>query len=195
MGADPTTWSTPLTPPPIMVVNRFLGSLAVLAVLATVAAIVMLVTRRIPAWAADLALPLAAVIATVTTLGSLYYSEIAGYPPCTLCWYQRIAIYPQVVLLGVAAWRRDVTVWLPSTILATIGIALSTWHVIIERNPALAGPCDPSNPCTLKWVEEFGVLTIPFMALIAGISFIALTLLARTAAGAVTSTTDRSIDR
>jgi disulfide bond formation protein DsbB len=195
MGADPTTWSTPLTPPPIMVVNRFLGSLAVLALLATVAAIVMLVTRRIPAWAADLALPLAAVIATVTTLGSLYYSEIAGYPPCTLCWYQRIAIYPQVVLLGVAAWRRDVTVWLPSTILATIGIALSTWHVIIERNPALAGPCDPSNPCTLKWVEEFGFLTIPFMALIAGISFIALTLLARTAAGAVTSTTDRSIDR
>jgi len=178
-----------------MVVNRFLGSLALIALIVAVAAIVMLVTRRVPAWASDLALPLAATIATVTTLASLYYSEIAGYPPCTLCWYQRIAIYPQVVLLGVAAWRRDVTVWLPSTILASLGIMLSTWHVVIERNPALAGPCDPSNPCTLKWVEEFGFLTIPAMALIAGISFIALTLLARASTGAVPSTTDRSIDR
>jgi disulfide bond formation protein DsbB len=161
-----------------MVVNRFLGILAVVALVVTVAAIVMLVTRRVPDWARDAALPMAAAIAAMTTLGSLYYSEIAGYPPCTLCWYQRIAIYPQVVVLGVAAWRRDRTVLLPSGILATIGIAISTWHVIIERNPALAGPCDPSNPCTLKWVEEFGFLTIPAMALIAGISFLALTLVA-----------------
>lgn len=184
-----------MTPPPIMVVNRFLGALTVIACLIAVVAIVMLVTRRVPAWASDLALPLAAAIATVTTLGSLYYSEIAGYPPCTLCWYQRIAIYPQVVLLGVAAWRRDVTVWLPSSILAGIGIVVSIWHVVIERNPSLAGPCDPANPCTLKWVEEFGFLTIPSMALVAGISFIALTLLARASSGDVISTTDRSTDR
>lgn len=174
-----------MTMPPIMVVNRFLGILAIIAALVTVVAVVMLVTRRIPAFARDLALPLAAAIATVTTLGSLYYSEIAGYPPCTLCWYQRIAVYPQVVVLGVAAWRRDRSVWLPSGLLATVGVAISTWHVVLERNPALAGPCDPSNPCTLKWVEEFGVLTIPTMALIAGLSFIALTLVAA----------DRSHDR
>ena len=184
-----------MTPPPVMVVNRFLGSLAVVALLITVVALVMLVTRRVPAWAADIALPLAAVIATVTTLGSLYYSEITGDPPCTLCWYQRIAIYPQVVLLWVAVRRRDVTVWLPTTILASIGVAISVWHVVIERNPSLAGPCDPSNPCAVKWVEEFGFLTIPSMALIAGISFIALTLLARATPGAAPSTTDRSIER
>jgi hypothetical protein len=58
-------------------------------------------------------------------------------------------------------------------------MAISVWHVVIERNPALAGPCDPSNPCTIKWVEEFGFLTVPTMALIAALSFIALTLLAR----------------
>jgi len=167
-----------VSPLPIMVVNRFLGILAVIALVITVVAIVMLVTRNVPDWARDGALPMAFTIATVTTLGSLYYSEIAGYPPCTLCWYQRIAIYPQVIILGVAAWRRDRTVWLPSGILATIGIAISTWHIFLERNPALAGPCDPSNPCTLKWVEEFGFLTIPAMALIAGISFLALTLVA-----------------
>lgn len=177
-----------MNPPPIMVVNRFLGILAVVALAVTVAAIVMLVTRRIPEWARDVALPMAAAIATVTTLGSLYYSEIAGYPPCTLCWYQRIAIYPQVVVLWVAAARRDTSVWLTSTLLAAIGVVISAWHVVIERNPALAGPCDPSNPCTLKWVEEFGVLTIPTMAAIAGLSFIALTLLARAGEGAATTT-------
>ncbi len=182
----------------VMVVNRVLGLLAIVAVIVTVAAVVMLVTRRTPVWARELALPLAATIATVTTLGSLYYSEVAGFPPCTLCWYQRIAIYPQVVILWVAAWRRDTTVWLSSTILAGIGVALSAWHVVIERNPALAGPCDPSNPCTLKWVEEFGLLTIPTMAGIAGLSFIALTLLARTVPTTeptTVPTTDRSETR
>ena len=171
--------------PPIMVVNRFLGLLAIVTIGITVVAVVMLVTRRVPRWARDLALPIATAIATVTTLGSLYYSEIAGYPPCTLCWYQRIAIYPQVIILGVAAWRQDRRVVVPSGILATIGLALSSWHIFLERNPALAGPCDPTNPCTLKWVEEFGFLTIPTMAFIAGSSFLALTLLA----------SDRSTDR
>jgi hypothetical protein len=55
------------------------------------------------------------------------------------------------------------------------------WHVVIERFPSLAGPCDPANPCTIKWVEEFGLLTVPTMALIAGSALIALTLVARTA--------------
>ncbi len=164
---------------PIPVADRFLGLLALLALAVTVTAVVMLVTHRVPAWAAQAALPLAAAIATVTTLGSLYYSEVAGFPPCVLCWYQRIAIYPQVVVLGVAAWRRDREVWRTSVPLALIGVAISVWHVVIERNPALAGPCDPSNPCTLVWVEEFGFLTIPTMALIAALALIALTLLAR----------------
>jgi disulfide bond formation protein DsbB len=176
-----------------MVVNRFLGLLALLALAVTVAAVVVLVTRRVPPWLRDLALPAATVIALVTTLGSLYYSEVAGYPPCTLCWYQRIAIYPQVVVLGVAALRRDATVWLTSVPLAAIGVAISVWHVIIERNPALAGPCDPSNPCTIKWVEEFGFLTVPTMALIAGLSFIALTLLARTTDETADPAAERSI--
>jgi disulfide bond formation protein DsbB len=182
---------------PVMVANRFLGTLALVALLITLVAFGMLVTRRIPDWAAEWALPLAAAIAAVTTVGSLYYSEVAGYPPCTLCWYQRIAIYPQVVVLSIAAVRRDVSVWLTSTALATIGFAISAWHVVLERNPALAGPCDPANPCTLKWVEEFGVLTIPTMAGIASLSFIALTLLARAGTDRPTpiSPTDRSAPR
>jgi len=162
-----------------MVVNRFVGLLAILTLVVTVAAVVALVTRRVPAWARDVALPVGTLIALGATLGSLYYSEVAGYPPCTLCWYQRIAIYPQVVVLGVAAWRRDREVWRTSVPLALIGIAFSVWHIVIEQVPSLAGPCDPSNPCTILWVEEFGFLTIPTMALVTGAALIATTLLAR----------------
>ena len=163
-----------------MVVNRFVGLLAILTLVVTVAAVVALVTRRVPAWARDVALPVGTLIALGATLGSLYYSEVAGYPPCTLCWYQRIAIYPQVVVLGVAAWRRDREVWRTSVPLALIGIAFSVWHIVIEQVPSLAGPCDPSNPCTILWVEEFGFLTIPTMALVTSAALIASTLLART---------------
>jgi disulfide bond formation protein DsbB len=164
--------------PSILVVNRFLGILTIIAFVITLAAFVALVTRRVPRWAQGFALPLAATIALVTTLGSLYYSEVAGYPPCTLCWYQRIAIYPQVIVLGVAAWRRDTQVWRTAVPLAAIGALISIWHIVIEQVPSLAGPCDPANPCTITWVEEFGFLTVPTMALVAGLSFIALTLLA-----------------
>jgi disulfide bond formation protein DsbB len=164
-----------------MVINRFVGILAVVAIVVTIAALVALATRRIPAWARDGALPLATAIALVTTLGSLYYSDVAGYPPCDLCWYQRIAIYPQVVILAVAAIRRDVHAWATVVPLAVIGSALSLWHVVLERNPQLAGPCDPSNPCAIKWVEEFGFLTIPTMALVAQVALITLTLLVRAA--------------
>jgi hypothetical protein len=61
-------------------------------------------------------------------------------------------------------------VWLTSVPLAVIGAVLSVWHIVIERYPSLAGPCDPSNPCTIKWVEEFGFLTVPTMALVAGLA-------------------------
>jgi len=171
-----------------MVVNRFLGLLALVALAIAIGAAVAVVTRRVPPWLRDLALPLATAIAVVTTLGSLYYSEVAGYPPCTLCWYQRIAIYPQVVVLGVASLRRDLAVWTTAVPLAAVGLLISAWHVVIERNPALAGPCDPANPCTIKWVEEFGFLTVPTMALIAGLAIIALTLSARPAAAAAAVT-------
>lgn len=164
--------------PPVSFTNRFLALLAIITATITLAALAALLSGRTPRWARQSALPAAAAIALGATLGSLYYSEIAGYPPCTLCWYQRIAIYPQVVVLGVAAWRRDREVWRTSVPLALAGMAISAWHVLIEQVPSLAGPCDPSNPCTILWVAEFGVLTIPTMALITGLALLLLPLVA-----------------
>ncbi|HET6949658.1 MAG TPA: disulfide bond formation protein B [Acidimicrobiales bacterium] len=167
-------------------VSLFLALLAVLAETIAAVVAVTLVVRlagRDAAWpqgvlaaVRPLALPLAAAVATVATLGSLYYSEVANFPPCRLCWYQRICMYPLAVILIVAALRRDRLVRWYGLPLALIGAGISTWHVLVERYPTLeSGSCDPTNPCSLIWVEKLGYLTIPTMAL-SGFAAIALLL-------------------
>jgi disulfide bond formation protein DsbB len=169
----------------IAIVERTLAILALLALLIAIGTVVALATRRVPAWLRDdVALPLATAVATVATAGSLYLSEVAGYVPCTLCWYQRIAMYPLVIVLGVAAWRRDRGVWRTALPIALIGAAIAVWHIAIERNPSLGGACDPAAPCSLLWVNEFGFLTLPTMALIGFVTIAVLSLAAR--AGTVT---------
>ncbi len=164
----------------IDVVDRLAGLLTIVAIVIAVATLVLLVRGRVPSWLRDeIALPVATAVATVATLGSLWMSEVAGYPPCILCWYQRIAMYPLVVVLGVAAWRRDAQVWRTAVPIAAIGSAISIWHLVIERNPALGGPCDPEAPCAVRWVEEFGVFTLPAMALAGFAAIIVLSLAAR----------------
>ena len=127
------------------------------------------------------ALTLAAVVALVATVGSLWLSEGADFVPCKLCWYQRIAMYPLVPVLGMAAWRRDVWIRPYVVTLAVIGMAISTWHVLVERFPSLESgtSCDPSNPCSIIWVERFGYLTIPTMAGTAFVLIAVLVLIAK----------------
>ena len=164
----------------VEVVVRTLAVLALVAMAIAAAGTGFLATRRVPVWLRDdVALPLAAAVAWVTTLGSLYLSEVAGFVPCVLCWYQRIAMYPLTIILTVAALRRDDEVWRTVCPIAAIGGAISMWHIAIERNPALGGACDPAAPCALKWVEEFGFLTLPTMALIGFATIVVLTLVAR----------------
>jgi disulfide bond formation protein DsbB len=157
-------------------VSTFLALLAVVAEAgAAVLAVTLLVRwarpsagwpRQLLASVGPLALGLAAAVATVATLGSLYYSEIADFPPCRLCWYQRICMYPLVPILAIAAVRRDRSVRWYALPLVLTGAAISTWHILVERYPSLeSGACDPLNPCSIIWVEKFGYLTIPTMAL------------------------------
>jgi disulfide bond formation protein DsbB len=159
-------------------VTLFLALLAVVAQLAVASAVVLAVGGRVAAplararaaVAAEVgpqALLLAATVALVCTAGSLWLSEGAHFPPCKLCWYQRIAMYPLVVVLGIAARRRDLGVRLTGSVMAALGGSISIYHLVIERYPSLesAGSCDPANPCSTRWVERFGYLTIPGMAL------------------------------
>ena len=159
-------------------VTLWFALLAIVAQLATAAILFLHVTGRrdlLARQVAPSALPLAFAVACVATLGSLYLSEVAHFPPCRLCWYQRIAMYPLTPILGIAALRRDRAVRPYAMALAGAGALLSTYHVLVERFPSLeSGSCDPLNPCSIRWVERFGYLTIPAMALSGFVLILAL---------------------
>lgn len=107
-------------------------------------------------------------VALLATGGSLYFSEVAHYTPCTLCWYQRIAMYPLVLILGIAIVRRDIGIRIYAIPLAAIGAVIAVYHWLLERFPELDyGACSAGVPCTQKWFEEFGFVTLPFLALVA----------------------------
>lgn len=117
------------------------------------------------------------VVALVATVGSLIYSEVIHFEPCRLCWFQRIAMYPMAVVLLVGALRREWMVKFYGLPLALVGLAISIWHYLIQTFPALegSGSCDPSVPCSAKYVDVFGFVSIPFMAG-AGFTLIAVLL-------------------
>ena len=121
------------------------------------------------------ALWLAAIVAAVATAGSLYFSELARFEPCALCWYQRIAMYPLAVVLGIAAARGDIGIRRYVGPVAVIGALVSIYHIGVERLPGLpTGSCSLDAPCDLIWVERFGFVTIPVMALAGFLAILAL---------------------
>lgn len=119
------------------------------------------------------------VVAALATIGSLFFSEVAHFEPCRLCWYQRIAMYPLVVILGIAAWRRDPGVRRYAAPIAVIGALIATYHYALEWLPWLdSGACSASTPCTIIWFREFGFISLPYLALSAFLLIVALLWLA-----------------
>ena len=171
----------------VLVVSTFLALLVVVALGVVLLTILLLALdrSRLLAGAMDApraiigpaALWLAAIVALTATSGSLYFSEVAGFEPCALCWYQRIAMYPLVLVLGIAAWRGNVGVSRYVVPLAGIGAVISAYHIGVERLPGLpTGACSIDVPCDLIWVERFGFITIPVMALAGFLAILALVL-------------------
>ncbi len=126
---------------------------------------------------ASFGLPLAALVASAATAGSLYFSEVADFVPCEMCWYQRIAMYPLAAILTIAAWRRDRQVAFYVLPVAAVGAGLSIYHVQLQLFPDQGSSCSLSAPCTAKWVEALGFATIPVMALMSFALVVALTTL------------------
>lgn len=127
------------------------------------------------------ALPLAAAVTTTCALGSLYFSEIVNYKPCIMCWYQRTMMYPLAVILIVAALTKDKRVWRYAVPLAAIGITVSTYHWFLERFPNLdAGVCSAEVPCEFVWFENFGFVTLSFMAFTGFLAVLVFTTLPNT---------------
>lgn len=105
----------------------------------------------------------------IAMFGSLYFSEIRQYEPCMLCWYQRILMYPFVVILGIAIIKKDYKISLYSMVLSVIGVGTSLYHYSIQKVSFLADHAATCGrvPCTGQYINWFGFITIPFLALTA----------------------------
>ena len=107
------------------------------------------------------------IVALTATSGSLYFSEGAGFEPCKLCWFQRIFMYPQLILLGTAIIKKakDVTKYILP--LSTIGGFIALYHYIMQISPDPLAPCSTigfSVSCSERFFTYFGYITIPWMA-------------------------------
>ena len=143
-------------------------------------------TTRSQAWErfraafAPSALWFAWIVALVATAGSLYLSEVAHFVPCTLCWYQRIGMYPLTVVLGIAAFKHDLGIRRYVVPIASVAAFISAYHYQLERFPGQAHPtCTLESPCTLVWIWRFHFISIPFMALSAFALIVTLLTLAK----------------
>lgn len=104
-------------------------------------------------------------IAGIATAGSLYFSEIVGFVPCPFCWYQRFAMYPLVVVLGVGLLQPSARIWRFALPLPPIGLVIAAYHVALQFQPTLdLVPCEGGVPCSGRYVAVFGFISIPAMA-------------------------------
>ncbi len=116
------------------------------------------------------------LIACVSTLGSLFFSEVMGFQPCVLCWYQRIFMYPLVILLPLGLFPFDRNVVRYALPLSLIGALIAGFHLLLVAGyiPESIKPCVQGVPCSEVQIEWFGFVTIP---LLSGLSFLLITAL------------------
>lgn len=119
------------------------------------------------------------LVSLVATLGSLYFGEVLKYPPCTLCWYQRICMYPLVFILGAAIWSEDRGYLKYVLPLALTGLVISSYHVLLYYGFIAESitPCAQGVSCTSKQIEYLGFITIPLLSFV---SFVLVNTLAVT---------------
>ena len=120
------------------------------------------------------------LVATVATLGALFFGEVMQLPPCVLCWYQRICMFPLVLILPVGLFPLDRKVVRYALPLAAIGWLFAVFHVLLIAGviPESIKPCTQGVPCSEKVIEWFGFVTIPLLSVVAFSTIIALLILA-----------------
>ncbi len=161
------------------IVNQILGILTILAQVLIVLLVLFLVTKKLSFmnFIYGRAFLFAFFVALISTLGSLTYSDIIGYEACKLCWFQRILMYPQVIILGMALFKKNYSIADYPIVLSIIGAVLAGYHYLLQIGVAPAIPCSAvgySASCSQRFVLQYGYITIPMMALS---SFILIALL------------------
>jgi disulfide bond formation protein DsbB len=154
----------------ILGISTLLGGILVLLILGSLVSKDHSVSHKLHTFIAQHAILLSFCIASISMLGSLFYSEIVGYDPCKLCWYQRIFMYPQVFLLGYAYRTQDKKVIPYALLLSLIGGSIALYHYLLQLGIAPELPCSAvgaSISCSKQFVLQWGYISIPVMALTA----------------------------
>lgn len=109
------------------------------------------------------------IVSVGATTGSLFFSEVMMLPPCLLCWYQRIAMYPLVLLFGLALFPLDLKVIRYALPLTIIGWGIAVYHNLLYYKliPEHMAPCTQGISCTTVQLEWLGFITIPLLSLVA----------------------------
>jgi disulfide bond formation protein DsbB len=113
------------------------------------------------------ALAFVTLVALGAVVTSLIYSDIIGYAPCKLCWFQRIFMYPTVLIGAVALWYKDKSALRYILTLSVVGLGIAFYHILLEHGlvPSLA--CGATGPsCATRYVFELGYITIPLMSFV-----------------------------
>ncbi len=112
------------------------------------------------------ALVLGFLISLAALAGSLFYSEIVGYEACVLCWWQRVFLYPQLVLFAIALWKNERSVFAYSVVLSVFAGVIAAYQSYVYMGGASLLPCTAAEGgCSKIYVKEFGYITIPMMSL------------------------------
>jgi disulfide bond formation protein DsbB len=143
-------------------------------IIAIVLFISLLMKNPFAHWAGRHSLALGLFISAAAVFGSLFYSNVVGFDPCLLCWWQRIAIYPTSVLLLVALIKKDRGVWRYVLPLSLIGLFISLYHSYVQWGGSPLIPCDATASCSKLYVFAFGYITIPTMVLSVAVLMILL---------------------
>ncbi len=119
------------------------------------------------------------LLATAATLGSLFFSEVMDLPPCSLCWYQRIFMFPLPILLLMGLFPLDAKVVRYALPLALAGWAIAAYHTLLQLGviPESAAPCSQGVSCSSAYLELFGFVSIPALSLLAFSSVVGLLIL------------------
>jgi len=129
--------------------------------------------------AGKFAMPLAFLIVVFATLGSLFYSDIAGFAPCNLCWFARILMYPLVVVFGVELFQKKEAAHVSGLIFSGIGVVLSLYQYLAQTLsiPLNCGAEETGASCSEIFFTFFGYVTIPMMTLTAFVLIFMLMIL------------------
>lgn len=120
------------------------------------------------------------IISIIAMSGSLFYSEVAGYEPCKLCWFQRICMYPFVLLFGISLLKKDNKIVDYALGLSGVGAVIAVYHYYLQLGGSSFFPCSAvgySVSCSQRFVLEFGYITIPMMALTGFLMIIVLMII------------------